>query len=122
MRNKTLLIIAGLFVCIGCCAQGISYADLPSGYSGEVYYRSHTKTIIRDEPDSLVAVFYKGERGYLYFRPITQPKTYIMVSKKRYKHISFKVGDTVVYNNRPDVYYRVTKQTTIRRNVRRFKR
>ncbi len=113
---KTLSLIVALFIMHTALSQGISYS-VPD----EVYYRSFVKKTIRYEPPQFEVVFDKSEGNFLYFRVIPKTQTYVMVSRKRYTYMNLHVGDTMVYDNRPDIYYRI-KQTRITRATRRFKR
>lgn len=60
-------------------------------------------------------------KEYLYFDLIPKQKMYIRLTKSKYKQFHLLLGDTIVYDNRPDISFRI-KQVRINRTVRRFKR
>jgi hypothetical protein len=122
IHARTVLVLLLIVMCGSVKAQGVSYT-IPKDYTGEIYYRSQTKHTIKSQPEEFRVIYDSTSGGYLYFKPLP-PKpniTYVMVSASRYKKIIFYENDTMYYDNRPDIYYRI-RQTSIYRKVRRFKR
>ncbi|SRR5260221_407055 len=110
-----ILIVMGVYTRIS--AQNTSY---------EVFYktktpRSHSLSVPILEKGSLWATLYRQDSEYLYFKIIPQQQRYIQLSRKMYKMFHLMTGDTILYDPRPDIGFRI-KQIRINRTVRRFKR
>lgn len=116
MIKPLLWSIISFVIAQNCMAQRLS----------EISYRtkmSHSQAYPQplQEKGDITAVLHRQDSDYWYFRAIPTQQRYIQLSRKMYKMYHLMLGDTIVYDSRWDISFRI-KQVRINRTVRRFKR